>query len=253
MRLLGALALLLFAAPAAAGLPRAELAAVAAAPPTGARLDLSLAALDTAGHVRRLGDIMGGRAAFLMFADFTCNTLCGTSLQLLAAALEHERLDPATYRIVVIGLDPKDSAAAAAAMQEQAIPADLRANSVFLLPDQPTIQRAGQALGFRFFYDRENDQFAHPAAVYLIASDGAVRATLSPFALTTVDIRQALAAAATGLSLYDRVRLLCYGYDAASGVYTARIGTLLRISGGFAVLVLGSFVPLLVRMRSKAR
>jgi protein SCO1/2 len=253
VRLLAALALLLFAVPAAAGLPRSDLASVSAAPPAGARLDLSLAAPDIDGRVRRIGEAMAGRDAFLIFADYTCNTLCGTSLQLLADAIERARFDPASYRILVIGLDPKDSAASAAAMRDRAIPAELRTAAIFLLPDQQTIRRAAQALGFRYSYDAANDQFAHPTAVYLIAPDGAVRTTLSPFALAAVDLKQALATAAPAPSLYYRVRLLCYGYDAASGVYTARIGTLLRISGVFAIVLLGSFVLLLVRVRSKAR
>ena len=253
MRVPVAFLALLFAGQAAAGLPRSELAAVAAAPPSGAKLDLGLAAPDIAGRVRRLGEVIGHRTAFLIFADYSCKTLCGTSLQLLAGAIEQAQLERGRYRIVVIGLDPKDGAVAAAAMRDRAIPADLRPAAVFLRPDQPTVERISQALGYRFSHDAESDQFAHAATVYLIASHGAVRETLSPFALTTVDIKQALAAAATGPSLYDRVRLLCYGYDAASGVYTARIGTLLRISGGIAVVLLGSFVLLLVRLRSRAR
>ncbi|HWC88710.1 MAG TPA: SCO family protein, partial [Pirellulales bacterium] len=244
---------LLITVPAEAGLPRSQLAAVAAEPPADARLDLSISAPDTDGRLRTIGGILAGRPGFLIFADYTCNTLCGTALELLAGSLAEAGIEPASYRIIVIGLDPKDSAQAADAMAERAIPAALRSAVVLLLPAQPTIDRATQALGFHYFYDSQNDQFAHPATVYLLAPNGAVRTMLSPFALTAVDIKQTLAAGMPAPSLYERVRLLCYGYDATSGVYTAGIGRLLRIFGAVAVGHLGSFVLRLVRIRNRVR
>lgn len=254
MRLGFLIALVLLAsAEARAGLSQADLAAVAADPPPGAHLDLQLAAPDITGAVKTLGDILAGRPAFVVFVDYTCNTLCGTELQLLGAALDRSRLNLASYRILVLGIDPKDPPAAARAMEERELPATLHPVASLLLPDQATLAKATAALGFHDAYDADTNQFAHPAVVYVIAPDGALRGTLSPFALTAADIATTLDAAARGPSLYTRIRLLCYAYAAVAGVYSARIGLILKIAGVSAVVLLAGAMVLLTRIAGRAR
>jgi protein SCO1/2 len=256
MRLVAALfVLMLSAGMAEAGLSRAELAAVGVSPPAaGARLDLSLAAPDARGTTRTIGAILQGRPAFLSFVDYTCTTLCGTDLVLLSAAIQHASLNIADYRILVLGIDPKDTAQSADAMEQSQVPAELRAAATFLLPDQDTVARAASALGFHYAYDPANDQFAHPAVVYVIAPDGALRGVLSPFDLTGVDLAKAVAMPSPpSLGLYDRVRLLCYAYDPATGVYSLRINALLKSAAALTIVLLGSAVLILIRIGSKAR
>ena len=90
--------------------------------------------------------------------------------------------------------------------------------------------------------------------MYVIAADGAVRATLSPFALTAVDLAGVLDAPTQAPpGLYDRLRLLCYGYDPATGIYTPRIAMLLRVAAAIGVILLGSSVLLLIRAGKRAR
>ena len=241
------LALLLLAPPAWAGLSRSDLASVSAAPPPGARLDPNITARDVTGKTRSMGELLAGHSVFFNFVDYTCNTLCGTDLELLSAGIQNAHLKPSDYRIVVFGIDPKDSAKDALAMARKEIPAALLPQTVLLLPGKPAIDRAAKALGFHYAYDAAADQFAHPAAVYVIGQDGAVRGVLSPFALTATDMKAVLDAAKPSLSLYDRVRLLCYCYDPATGIYSLRIAWLLRIACTATVLLLGAAVWLFVR------
>lgn len=251
-RLAALLVCLLWAAEAQAGLTQAELAGVTVSLPPQARLDLGLAAPDASGAMRTIGDILGGRPAFFTFVDYTCKTLCGTSLALFAGVLDSSKLAASDYRIVVMGLDPKDPPQAAIAMARRDIPDRLRATAVFLLPDQDTLARATAMLGFHSAYDAANDQFAHPSAVYVIGPGGGVRSVLSPFALTTSDMERALTGAQE-TSLYERVRLLCYGLDPLHGVYTASIATILRIAGTLTILLLAGTVLLLIRNGRRSR
>lgn len=241
------LAALLLASPAWAGLSRADLASVSAAPPRGARLNPDLAARDVTGKRWTMGQLLAGHSVFFNFIDYTCNTLCGTDLELLSAGIQNAHLNPADYRIVVFGMDPKDTAKDALAMVRKEIPASLLPQTVLLLPDQATVDRAARALGFHYKYDAAADQFAHPAAVYVVGQDGGVRGVLSPFALTATDMKTVLDASKPSLSLYDRVRLLCYCYDPATGIYSLRIALLLRIACIATVLTLGSAVFFLIR------
>jgi len=242
----------LWANEAQAGLTQAELAGVAASPPPNARLDIGLVAPDTGGAIRTIRSILDGRPAFFTFVDYTCTTLCGTSLALLGGALERSALTPASYRIVVMGLDPKDSPQAAAAMAERDIPDRLRAAAVFLLPDRDTLARATALLGFRYAYDAASDQFAHPSAIYAIGPDGSVRSVLSPFALTAGDIESAFATPRAA-SLYERVRLLCYGFDPLHGVNTVRIAIILQIAGALTVALLASALVVMIRKARRTR
>lgn len=253
MRRLAAVLLgFLWAADAWAGLTQTELAGVMASPPPDARVDLGIAASDTAGTVRTIRSILDGRPAFFTFVDYTCTTLCGTSLALLGQALERSKLAPSDYRIVVMGLDPKDPPQAAVAMAERDIPERLRPAAIFVLPDRETLARTAAMLGFHYAYDAASDQFAHPSVVYAIGPDGSIRSILSPFALTAGDMESALARS-PGAGLYERVRLLCYGLDPLHGVYTARIAAALRIAGAFTVLLLASLVLLMIRNARRAR
>ena len=69
-------------------------------------------------HAATLGDALGGRPSVLIFADYTCRTLCGPILEFAVNGLEHSGLKPGTdYRLVVIGLDPKDGLAEARSMR----------------------------------------------------------------------------------------------------------------------------------------
>jgi protein SCO1/2 len=121
------------------------------------------------------------------------------------------------------------------------------------LPSAKVISTATAALGFHYVYDPAIDQFAHPAIVYVIGPDGALRSTLSPFALGTTDLRQALAKPAAAPGLFERVRLLCYAYDPATGIYSLRIVALLKIGCIMTVLlIMGAMLFLLYRGRRTA-
>jgi len=240
VRILTLILLLLMPGGAMAGLSRTTLQTVSANPPPGAKLDLSLTAPDTSGTRHSIGVLLQGHPGFVNFVDYTCRTLCGTDLMLLSDAIRRAGLKPADFRIIAIGLDPKDSAQAAIKMERDQIPAALHPITTFLLPDQATIGKATGALGFRYAYDAQRDQFAHPAVVYAIAPDGSLRAALSPLALNAGDLRQVLTTAQPP-SLYQRIRALCYGYDPETGIYTSRIMLLLQ-AGALATLLLLALV-----------
>jgi protein SCO1/2 len=209
---------------------------------------MSLSAPDTSGTRRTLREIADGRPLFLNFVDYTCNTLCGTDLMLLADAIRRAGLGPNDLRILVLGIDPKDKAADAVKMKDHEIPPELITASAFLLPDKATVGKATKELGFHYVYDPQIDQFAHPAVVYALSPDGAVRAILSPLSLTAGDLRQALRAPEP-LTLYQRIHALCYGYDPVTGIYTARIAFLLQIAAVVTILAIAAALAFLSRAR----
>jgi protein SCO1/2 len=87
----------------------------------------------------------------------------------------------------------------------------------------------------------------------VIAADGRVQSVLSPFSLTTGDLGETLTRAATRQSgLLRQIRLLCYAYDPATGVYSARIDVLLKLAAATTLIVLGGVV-LVLRQRERRK
>src|SRR5258708_11521629 len=77
---------------AQAGLTPAVLDEVAAEPRSDAALPLGLRFSDDSGQPRTLGDVLAGKPVILVFADYTCRTLCGPLLTFVAAGLARARL-----------------------------------------------------------------------------------------------------------------------------------------------------------------
>ncbi len=235
--------LLLVARPAEAGLTAAQLAAIDALPPAGATLPLSARLIDEAGVARPLAAVIDAKPAILILADYSCRTLCGPVLAMTTAALDATGLTPGRdFRLIVIGLDPKDSAADAQrfkAAQMSDAPG-IAAATTMLRADPPTIDQLTHAAGYRFVYDAANDQFAHPNVVFALTANGRVARVLSGLGLNGSDLRLALVDAGEGRigSFADHVRLLCYGFDPVQGIYTARIMAWLQAAGVLTVLIL---------------
>jgi protein SCO1/2 len=209
--------------------------------------------IDDHGQTHRLGELFQGRPTVLILADYTCQNLCGPILAIAAGGLRKTGLNPnKDFHLVVIGLDPKDSAADAQTMKRKQIgDGALAKSSVFLLPDQSTEKQITDALGYRVVYDAASDQFAHPATVFMLTPDGRVARTLSALGLDATGLRLALVEAGQGKvgGIVDHLRLLCYGYDAATGLYTLTIRRWLAVAAALTVVVMAGGIGYLLVSR----
>jgi protein SCO1 len=234
---------LMLAGPARAGLSAAELKAVRVDVAHDARMPLSLRFTDDNGTPRTLGEAIDGTPAVLVFADYTCTNLCGPILAFAAGGLAKSGLKPGKdFHLVVIGLDPRAGPKEARAMAEPRIGANgrLRAATALLLGTQEPIEAATRAAGYHYLYDREHDQFAHPAAAFVLAEDGRIVRVLSGLGLSGRDLKLALVDAGQGRvgTLLDQITLRCFGFDPTRGVYSATISRWLTIAGVATALAL---------------
>ncbi len=248
---------MLAAVPAAGALNGHQLDDVSAEPGPGAAFPPNLAFTDEGGHPQTFKAALHDRPSVVIFADYTCHTLCGPILDFAAHGLATSGLKAGQdYRVVIIGLDPKDALEAAQTMRERHFgSSNPVANATeFLTGTAAAIADATAAVGYHYRYDSEHDQFAHPAAVYVTDREGRVRRVLSGLGLDGADLRLALVAAGGGVigTLGDRIRLLCYGYDPARGVYTERITAALEIAAVLTLLVLAAGI-VLMRVMTRRR
>ena len=243
--------LLVDTAPLHAALTRHDLSDVGITPPPGAVLPLDMVLEGEDGTKKPIQAWLGNKPSIWVLADYTCKTLCGPVVSIVSDALAHSGLRPGTdFRLVVVGLDPKDTAASAANMkQAQDALGSTSSASTFLRGDAGTIRALTMALGFRSVYDRENDQFAHPAAAFAIAPDGRLSQVLSGLDVDPTILRLAIVSASNGTvgTWTDHIRLLCYGYDPASGTYSVAVGRILAASASATIAVLILIIGLLLR------
>jgi protein SCO1/2 len=246
MRILfAALIALALIRPALAGLAERDLAVVTLAPGPEARVPNSLVFRDLRNRMLTLGEALTGRPGVLVPVDYTCRSICGPALSVVAAALSQTDLQAGRdYRLIVVGIDPKDDLDAARSLVQTRIGDDeILSSAAVLTGEAPTIQALLTALGYRTAYDADNDQFAHPSGVVTLTPDGRVSRVLSALALDPQDLRLAIIDGGEGRvgGLTDRLMLLCYGFDAIHGIYTPAINRILQISGvtTLALLALG--------------
>jgi protein SCO1/2 len=249
---------LLFTGAAQGGLLPSALDAVGVTPPPNAQAPIALELIDEYGAPRSLADVMAGRPTLLILADYTCKSLCGPVVSLAAHALEQSGLRPGTdYRVAAIGLDPADQPADARAMKRAQIGegTGLARATAFLTADAGALQQMEASLGYRSAYDSQNDQVAHPAVAFVLAGDGRLARVLSGLALDPADLRLALVEAGEGRigNLADTVRLLCYGFDPAAGIYSLSIHRLLVLVSLLSTAVLAGAVGLILRQEARQK
>jgi protein SCO1/2 len=223
-----------------------QLANVTASPQANASLPLSLSFNSLNGKTIVIADALAARPSILLFADFTCSNLCGPTLSLIAHSLAESGLRAGSdFRLIVIGIDPKDSAADARAMKQKQLPAGFPA--VFLRGNEANIHAATNALGYRYEYDAQHDQFAHSADAYVLDASGRVSRVLNGLTASARDLRLALVGASNREigTFRDHLQLLCYGFDPAKGTYSIAVNRILIAACCLTVLSLAGMILLL--------
>jgi protein SCO1/2 len=116
------------------------------------------------------------------------------------------------------------------------------------------VERLTRATGFRYAWDEETEQFAHPAGILVAAPDGTITHYLFGVEYSPKDLRLALVAAGQGEvgSAVDQVLLYCFQYDPETGRYSAAILNIVRIAGLVTLVAMaGLFLSISMRRRRK--
>jgi len=220
----------------------------------GALLPTDLALQDAAGRAVRLGDYLGAKPLLLAPVDLDCQNICGVTLGGLLDALGAlERTPGEDFELLVVSIDPQEGPAeAVAARAEYQARFAAAAGARYLTGDaRPLLE----AIGFRYAYDPVTGQYAHPAAVAVVAPDGRVARWLYGYPFEPFDLRLALSEAGDGTigSLAERLSLLCFRYDPATGAYTATVLGALQAGCALTALLLGGGIALALRRERRGR
>ena len=209
---------------------------------------------DESGRDVRIGDYFGQRPVVLVFAYYDCPMLCTQVLNGLASALNVLSLIPGKdFEIVTVSFNPADTPASATtkkAVYLERYKHDGAAQSWhFLSGDRPSIDRLTKAAGFRYVWDAETKQFAHPSGIIVLTPDGRLARYLFGIEYGPRDLRYAIVEASEGRvgNVADALLLYCYHYDPMTGRYGLVIMRALRLAAVTTVLALGAFIVIMVR------
>lgn len=251
------------AQPPAAGVPSsarpAPLREVGYDQRLGEQVPLDLVLRDETGAALRLGDAVAGRPAVLSLVYYECPMLCTLSLNGLVGALATLPFEPGRdFALVTVSFDERERPDQAAQRKRAYLarykkPGAERAWR-FLTGEKAELERLTRAVGFRYAWDEETRQFAHPAGVVVLTPEGRIARYLYGVEYAPKDLRLGLVEAAQGRigSPVDRLLLYCYQYDPARGRYGAVVLRIVRLAGLLTVAGLGAFVAVSLRRERRS-
>ncbi|MBE2185441.1 MAG: SCO family protein [Rhodothermales bacterium] len=223
----------------------------------GQKLPLDLAFTDETGKAVRLGDYFGqkGHPVLLTLVYYDCPMLCHVLLDGLTESLRNVPAMPGKdFTLVTVSFNPDNTAQQAQAQKAKNVTDMQRGDEVgqgwhFLTGSQQNILALADAAGFRYRWDDETKQFAHPATLIFVAPDGTITRYLPGVRFDPTDVRLALREASQGTvgSIYDAFLMLCFQYSPHEARYTLSVMKTLRLAGGSTVALLVLLVVVLAR------
>ena len=209
---------------------------------------------DEAGRVITLRDYFGKRPVVMVFAYYDCPMLCTMVINGLASALDVLSLVPGKdFEIVTVSFDPRDTPSTASAKKSAYLSRYKHPGAAgawhFLTGDQASIDRLTKAAGFRYVWDTETKQFAHPTGVIVLTPDGRLARYLFGIEYGPRDLRYAIVEASNGHvgSTVDALVLYCFHYDPMTGRYAVAIMRVIRVAATVTLFGLVVFVVAMVR------
>jgi protein SCO1 len=202
----------------------------------GQKLPLDLAFVDQNGKSVKLGDYFhDGKPVVLSLVYFRCPMLCSLILSGEAKVMREMGLTLGKdYQAVTVSFDPHDGPKDAQIKQHGYLQSvgqpDATGAWTFLTGQPASIEPLTKAIGFKYYFDETIQQFAHPAAIFIISPDGKISRYLYQLSFQPKQLKLAVVEAAKGQagSSLDRAILTCYRYDFAKKKYSFYIWGFIR-------------------------
>jgi len=219
------------------------------------QVPLDLTFMDESGQPMQLRQYFGQKPVVIALVYYQCPMLCSQVLNGLTATLNGIfRFNVGRdFNIVTVSFDPRDTPEAARAEKKRFIQRYRRAGSEegwhFLTGRKDQIEALAQALGFKYAWDPQIQQYAHASGIMLLTPDAHIAQYYYGIEYAPRDLQFGIIEASKGKigNFVDQVLLYCYHYDPARGKYGAVIFNILRLTALATVLVLGGFIFIMFR------
>jgi protein SCO1 len=217
-------------------------------------MPLDVVLRDEQGRDVAIGSFFGRRPVVMAFVYYDCPMLCSMIMSAITSTLGVISLDVGRdFDVLFVSFDPRETPRLAADKKAEYLKQYGRSGAEsgwhFLTGDQTNIARLTSAAGFRYAWDEDTRQFAHPAGLVVLTPEGRLARYLFGIEFGARDLRLALVEASAGRigTPIDSALLYCYHYDPMTGRYGLAVMRALRISGAATVLLLASFIWIMIR------
>ena len=213
------------------------------------QVPLHLVFKDETGRDVQLGEFFGKRPVILALVYYECPMLCTQVLNGLVSTLGVMNFDVGReFDVVAVSINPRETPELAAGKKQVYLDRYKRPQSAagwhFLTGKEENIKQLAAAVGFRYAFDPEIQQYAHGAGVELLTPKGVISKYFYGIEFSARDIRFGVIEASDeriGTAI-DDVLLLCYHYDPSTGKYGATAMGAIRIGAIATMLGLGTFL-----------
>jgi len=202
------------------------------------------------GESVKLGDYFGKKPVLLSLVYYECPMLCNQVLNGMVTNFRVLAFQPGQeFEVVTVSFDNRETPALAAAKKKTYIdylPAAKREGAAkgwhFLTGDAANIKRLTEAVGFRYRFDSETNQFAHASAIYVATPQGKLARYFYGIEYAPRDVRLGLIEAAENKigTPVDQLLLYCFHYDPATGRYGAVVMNMVQVGGILTLMAIGA-------------
>ncbi len=228
----------------------------------GNKLPLDLQFIDDRGQPVTLGDYFGNeKPVLLTLGYYECPMLCNLVFNGVSDGIRQLGWVPGEkYEVISVSIDSTETSPLAAAKKANYIKAMEMPGAEkgwhFLVGNQSQARTLAEAIGFKYYFVPERNEFAHAAATYLISPDGVITRYLYGIQYTGRDLKLGLLEASDGKigTTLDRIILYCFHYDSEANSYVLMARNVMKLGGLVSVVSIGFFVGMLwIRDRNKMK
>ncbi len=221
----------------------------------GSQVDMNTSFTNEEGQEVALKDyIKGNRPVIVALGYNGCPKLCSLIWKgFVSAARSITWTIGKEYDFVMISIDPREDHLLAAQKKENVARSYGRDGAEkgfhFLTGTEANIQKMAQNLGVNYKYDKNIDQYAHPAVLMVVSPGGKITRYLYGIEFRPNDLKLALIEGAEGRvgTVLERALLFCYQYDATSGSYSVTIMNMMKILAAGTIVMIALLVWFLRR------
>ncbi len=227
-----------------------ELQGVGIDPIMGSQLPLDLEVVNEAGKTVPFSSFFDGRRPVaLVLSYYGCPMLCGLVLNATRDSLQKSDWLPGDqYRVVTISIDPKETFDLARDKKKSIIEASTKpafraaapSGWNFLVGKAGSERRLADSVGFHYKWDKEENQWAHGAAIFILSPKGKLSRVFFGLDFPPRDLKLALLEASEGKvgTIAEKLLLFCYHYDPKGNKYAILASRLVSLGGALTVAVL---------------
>jgi len=228
----------------------------------GDSLPLNLSFVDDNGSKVTLSDYFkADKPVILTLGYYECPMLCNLVFNGVSEGIKELGWVPGEkYQVISVSIDPLETAELAANKKANYIKflkmPEAAGGWHFLVTESENAKTLADAIGFKYYYVEDRDEYAHAAAAYLISPDGVISRYLYGIQYTGINLKLGLLEASEGKigSTLDRILMYCYRYDPEAKGYVLFAQNAMKVGGAVTVVLIALLVgSLFIRERLKAQ